>query len=252
MARDEYSIDAGVFHDALIEQRTMGLKGSLYHQTQIMMAYNSNRIEGSRLSADQTRYIYETRMVSGDASVDDVVEAANHFRLFDAMLDAVGTPLTVARIRDYHRILKSGTSDSDKAWFIVGGWKSRANVVGGHDTTPPALVAAAMDELLACYPGPMTFEDITDFHYRFESIHPFQDGNGRVGRMVMFEQCLANNIMPFIVLDDEKLFYYRGLSEYEDQPGFLCDTFRHFQDLYYDGYAKFLIYGGQEIGTWRQ
>ena len=238
---DEYAIDARVFRDALVEQRNMGLKGSLYHQTQIMMAYNSNRIEGSKLSAEQTRYIYETRMVSGDASVDDVVEAANHFRLFDAMLDAVGTPLTAGRVREYHRILKSGTSDADKDWFVVGGWKSRANVVGGRDTTPPRLVGAAMDDLLELYSGPMTFEDIADFHYRFESIHPFQDGNGRVGRVLMFEQCLANGIMPFIVLDDEKLFYYRGLAQYEDQKGFLLDTFRHFQDLYYDGYAKFLI-----------
>ena len=239
--RDEYAIDARVFRDALVEQRKMRLKGSLYHQTQIMMAYNSNRIEGSKLSAEQTRYIYETRMVSGDASVDDVAEAANHFRMFDAMLDAVGTPLTIGRIWDYHRILKSGTSDADKPWFVVGGWKSRANVVGGHDTTPPGMVGEAMDELLADYPGPLTFDDITDFHYRFESIHPFQDGNGRVGRMILFEHCLANDIMPFIVLDDEKLFYYRGLAEYEDQPGFLRDTFRHFQDLYYDGYVKFLI-----------
>lgn len=237
---DEYAIDAQKFRDALIEQRAMKLKGGLYHQNQIMMAYNSNHIEGSLLSAEQTRYIYETHTVAGDARVDDVVETANHFRLFDAMLDAVGIPLTSARICDYHKILKSGTSDSDKDWFVVGGWKTRANVVGGHDTTPPPLVESEMEALLVQYPGTMTFEDIADFHYRFESIHPFQDGNGRIGRIVMFEQCLANGIMPFIVLDDDKLYYYRGLAEYDSQPGFLRDTFRHFQDVYYASFAKFI------------
>ncbi|MDR1265775.1 MAG: Fic family protein [Propionibacteriaceae bacterium] len=242
---DEYAVDAERFREALVEQRAMRLKGGLYHLTQVVMAYNSNRIEGSQLSAEQTRYLYETRTVSGDARVDDVVETVNHFRLFDAMLDAVGTPLTVARLRQYHAILKNGTSDSDKEWFVVGGWKRRPNVVGGHDTTPPALVGAAVDELMAAYPGPMGFEDITDFHHRFESIHPFQDGNGRVGRIIMFEQCLTNKIMPFIVLDDEKLFYYRGLAEYQSEPGYLRDTFRHFQDRYAAAFAKFLDVSGE-------
>ncbi|MDR1077907.1 MAG: Fic family protein [Propionibacteriaceae bacterium] len=242
---DEYAIDAGRFREALLEQRAMRLKGGLYHLTQVVMAYNSNHIEGSQLSAEQTRYLYETGAVSGDARFDDIVETANHFRLFDAMLDAVGSPLTTTRLRRYHAILKNGTSDSDKEWFAVGGWKRRANVVGGRDTTPPALVGAAVDELLAAYPSPMTFEDVTDFHHRLESIHPFQDGNGRVGRIVLFEQCLANGLMPFIVLDDEKLFYYRGLAEYESEPGYLRDTFRHFQDRYHAAFAKFLAAPGE-------
>ena len=242
---DEYAIDAARFRDTLVEQRAMKLAGGLYHLTQIVMAYNSNHIEGSQLSAEQTRYIYETHTVMGDARVDDVVETVNHFRLFDAMLDSVGTPLTVKRIRDYHAILKAGTSDADKDWFAVGGWKKRANVVGLRETTPPALVGAAMDDLVAAYPGRMTFEDICDFHYRFESIHPFQDGNGRVGRIVLFEQCLASGIMPFIVLDDDKLYYYRGLAEYESEPGYLRDTFRHFQDRYYEAFAKFVAEPGE-------
>jgi Fic family protein len=236
---DEPSVDAIAFRETLLEERTMKLKGGLYHLTQIAMAYNSNRIEGSQLSADQTRYLYETQTISGDARVDDVVETTNHFRLFDRMLDAVGEPLTASRIQRYHAILKAGTSDADREWFAVGGWKRRANVVGGHDTTPPDLVATEIDALLASYPGPMTFEDITDFHHRFEAIHPFQDGNGRVGRIIMFEQSLANAIMPFVVLDDEKLYYYRGLSEYESQPGFLRETFRHFQDSYVAAFGKF-------------
>ena len=242
---DEFAIDATRFREALLEQRAMKLKGGLYHLNQIVMAYNSNHIEGSELSIEQTRYIYETHTVAGDARVDDVTETVNHFRLFDAMLDAVGTPLTTKRIRRYHAILKAGTSDSDISWFAVGGWKKRANVVGGHDTTPPSRVGAAMKELLAAYQGAMTFEDITDFHYRFESVHPFQDGNGRIGRIVMFEQCLANGIMPFIVLDDEKLLYYRGLAEYESEPGYLRDTFRHFQDRYYAAFAKFIAEPGE-------
>ena len=218
----------------------MKLKGGLYHLNQVMMSYNSNHIEGSALTAEQTRHIYETHMVTGDARVDDVVETVNHFRLFDAMLDAVGSRLTTTRIRQYHAILKSGTSDADKDWFAIGGWKKQANVVGGRDTTPPALVAAEMDGLLAAYPGSMTFEDIADFHYRFESIHPFHDGNGRVGRIVMFEQCLANDILPFIVLDEDKLYYYRGLAEYDVEPGYLHGTFRHFQDRYHAQYSKLI------------
>jgi len=236
----DYAIDGRVFRDALVEQRSMRLKGGLYHLTQVVLAYNSNHIEGSLLTAEQTRYIYETQSVTGDARVDDVVETRNHFRLFDAMLDAVGTPLTAVRLRQYHAMLKTGTSDADKPWFAVGDWKRRPNVVGGRETTPPALVGAEVDALLAAYPAAMSFEDICDFHYRFESIHPFQDGNGRVGRIVLFEQCLAHGHLPFIVLDDEKLFYYRGLAEYDTEPGYLRDTFRHFQDRYYAAFSRFV------------
>jgi len=245
MTSDEYAIDAERFREALVEQRAMKLKGGLYHLTQIVMAYNSNHIEGSQLTQEQTRYLYETHTVMGDAPVDDVIETVNHFRLFDMMLDAVGKSLTTMRIREYHAVLKTGTSDADKAWFAVGGWKQRANVVGGRDTTPPGLVEAEMGDLVAAFSGPMTFDDIVDFHYRFESIHPFQDGNGRVGRIVMFEQCLANGIMPFIVLDDDKLYYYRGLSEYDSQPGYLRDTFRHFQDRYHAAFGKFVAEPGE-------
>jgi Fic family protein len=239
---DGYAVDPAAVRDALLEQRRMKLPGGLYHLNQIVMAYNSNHIEGSQLTAEQTRYIYETQTVVGDARVDDVVETVNHFRLFDAMLDAVGTPLTAKRIREYHAILKTGTSDADKDWFAVGGWKQVANVVGGRDTTPPAAVGAEIEALLAAYPPDrsMAFEDICDFHYRFESIHPFQDGNGRIGRIVMFEQCLSHKVMPFIVLDDQKQFYYRGLGEYDDQPGYLRDTFRHFQDRYVAAFGKFV------------
>ncbi|MDR2973476.1 MAG: Fic family protein [Propionibacteriaceae bacterium] len=242
--QDEYAIDAQSFRDALLEQRAMKLKGGLYHLTQVVMAYNSNHIEGSELSPEQTRFIYETHSVSGDVRVDDVIETMNHFRMFDAMLDALGTPLTVQRILRYHEILKTGTSDADKEWFAVGGWKRLANVVGLRETTAPEDVEAAIKALVDAYPAAMTFEDITDFHYRFESIHPFQDGNGRVGRIIMFGQCLANDILPFIILDKEKQFYYRGLTEYESEPGYLRDTFRHFQDSYYAAFAKFVAEPG--------
>ncbi|HMR49451.1 MAG TPA: Fic family protein [Arachnia sp.] len=237
---EEYLINARAFAEALREQRAMKLKGGLYHLNQIQMAYNTNRIEGSRLTEAQTRYIYETRTVLGDALVDDVIEMANHFRIFDAMLDRVGEPLTAEVLKDYHSVLKTGTADAEKSWFAGGDWKRVENEVGGRRTTSPANVARAMDDLLAATPSEMAFEDICDFHHRFESIHPFQDGNGRVGRLIMFGQCLANGIMPFIVTDEEKAFYYRGLAEYDETPGYLQDTFRHFQDLYYERYRPFL------------
>ncbi len=245
MAPEEHAIDARAFADALREQRAMKLKGGLYHLNQIQMAYNTNRIEGSRLTEEQTRYLYETRTVMGDALVDDVVEATNHFRMFDMMLDRVGEPLTALMLKDYHRLLKTGTADAEKSWFAVGDWKKVANAVGAEErTTPPGEVADAIAALLAASPSKMTFEDICDFHYRFELIHPFQDGNGRVGRLVMFGQCLANGIMPFIVTDAEKAFYYRGLAEYAHIPGFLRDTLRHFQDLYFERYRRYLPTGG--------
>jgi Fic family protein len=241
--QDGQLMDGRAFRDTLLEQRAMKLKGGLYHLTQVVMAYNSNRIEGSRLSAEQTRYLYETQAVTGEARVDDVVETTNHFRLFDRMLDSVGEPLTAARVREYHAILKTGTSDAAKGWFAVGDWKQVPNVVGLRETTPPDLVGAAVDDLLAAYPSAMTFEDVCAFHHRFESIHPFQDGNGRIGRIVMFEQCLTHGIMPFVVLDEDKLYYYRGLAQYESEPGYLRDTFRHFQDRYRAAFAKYVTGG---------
>lgn len=240
---DEYPVDPARFADALREQRAIRLKGGLYHLNQVLMAYNTNRIEGSLLDEDQTRYIYETRSVTGEAvRVDDVIETVNSFELFDAMIDGYDQPITAETLRTYHRILKAGTADARREWFAVGAWKRVANVVGSRATTRPEHVERAIEGLLNWTPPPgsMTFEDVCDFHHAFESIHPFQDGNGRVGRIVMFQQCLQNGIMPFIVLDAQKEFYYRGLAEYEDEPGYLRATFRSFQDAYYARFADLL------------
>lgn len=240
---DEYQIDAQHFTQTLRDQRQTRQKGGLYHLTQVLMTYNTNRIEGSQLDQEQTRYIYETRTVAGDnIRVDDVVETLNSFELFDTMLDRLDAPITAQTMKDYHRILKQGTADAQRSTFVVGGWKRQANIVGGVDTTPPEHVELAIQDLLdrTAGSGQMSFDDIVDFHHGFESIHPFQDGNGRVGRVLMFQQCLQNDIMPFIVLDSKKMFYYRGLSEYEQQPGYLRDTFRSLQDDYYARFAKFV------------
>jgi Fic family protein len=232
----------------LQDQRATGMKGGIYHQNQIDLAYNSNRIEGSKLSHDQTRYIFETGSIDGLALVNDVVEAANHFRAFDCMLDNLNIDLNAEKLKQYHLILKTGTKDADQDWFAVGDWKRLGNMVGGTETTPPEKVGGAIDELLALYPQgkPMEFADIVDFHYRFESIHPFQDGNGRVGRLAMFEQCLRNKILPFIVLDEEKGFYYRGLSNYDKDKNWLLDTCRHFQDGYHSKYKSLFTLAGTE------
>ncbi|MGI8393083.1 Fic family protein [Leucobacter sp. W1038] len=242
MRRDEeYPIESECFAQALREQRAMRLKGGLYHLNQVLMAYNTNRIEGSLLDEDQTRYIYETRTVTGDAvRVDDVVETMNSFELFDVMIDSYDAAITAETLKNYHRILKTGTAHARADWFAVGDWKRVANVVGGMRTTPPEHVALAVEALLERTPPPgqMTFAEICDFHHAFEAIHPFQDGNGRVGRIVMFQQCLQNGVMPFIVLDAQKEFYYRGLAEYANEPGFLRETFRSFQDAYYERFAE--------------
>jgi len=238
---DEYAVSPARFSDTLREQRAARLKGGLYHLTQVLMAYNTNRIEGSQLSEDQTRYIYETRTISGDGvRVDDVIETVNSFDLFDMMIDHLEASVTVETLKDYHRVLKSGTSDSRRDWFVVGDWKRVPNEVGGRRTVSPEHVELAVEELIRdqAVQSQMSFEDIVDFHYRFERIHPFQDGNGRVGRTVMFQQCLQNKIMPFIVLDSQKEFYYRGLAEYEVEPGYLRDTLRTFQDRYYERFAE--------------
>jgi Fic family protein len=224
--------------EALQEEKNMRLKGGLYHQTQVKLAYNSNRIEGSRLSEDQTRYIFETNTLNvppeETADVDDIVETSNHFTCFDVMLDHAGEPLTEEMILEFHRILKSSTSDARKEWFRVGAYKARPNMVGDMRTAPPGKVAAEMKRLLAGYSGKdvIELEDVLDFHVRFERIHPFQDGNGRVGRIIMFRECLANGIMPFIIDHEHKLFYYRGLKEYDSEKGFLTDTCKAAQDHY--------------------
>jgi len=223
----------------LLEEKMMGLKGGLYHQTQIRLAFNSNRIEGSRLSEEQTRYIYETNTLhleNGDstANVNDIIETVNHFLCFDYMLDVAREPLSEIQIKEFHRLLKNGTSDARKTWFRVGDYKSKPNVVGGIETSLPKDVHTDMRNLLNQYhqKESVTLQDIVDFHYHFEAIHPFQDGNGRVGRLIIFKECLANNILPFIIEDENKFFYYRGLKEYPRVKEFLTDTCLSAQDDY--------------------
>lgn len=222
----------------LLEEKVMGLKGGLYHLTQIKLSYNSNRIEGSRLTEDQTRYIYETNTISVEpnetASVDDITETINHFSCFDYMLDCADEPLSEEMIKEYHRLLKRNTSDERKEWFRVGDYKARPNMVGDSETVSPANVSREMRKMLANYhaKATITIEDIIDFHYQFESIHPYQDGNGRVGRIIMFKECLKNDIVPFIIDHEYKLFYYRGLKEYTSERGFLTDTCLSSQNRY--------------------
>ncbi|MGF7142016.1 Fic family protein [Anaerotaenia torta] len=224
--------------ELLREEKEMKLKGSLYHQTQIKLTYNSNRIEGSRLSEDQTRYIYETNTINTQpdetADVDDIIETVNHFACFDYMLTHADEELTEEMIKEFHRLLKRNTSDERKEWFRVGNYKARENMVGDKETTSPAKVAGEMQKLLADYHGKKnkTIQDILEFHYRFECIHPFQDGNGRVGRVIMFKECLKNDILPFIIDEAHKLFYYRGLNQYKTEKGYLTDTCLSAQDQY--------------------
>ena len=228
--------------EILQEQKKNKYSGGIYHKTQIDLTYNSNHIEGSRLTHDQTRYIFETNTIGVEKevlNVDDVIETANHFRCIDVIIDNAKAALTEKFIKELHLILKNGTSDSRKDWFAVGDYKKIPNEVGGMDTALPEEVADKMKALLTEYNGKeeKNFEDILDFHVKFERIHPFQDGNGRIGRMVLFKECLRNGVLPFIVSDDRKHFYYRGLANYEDEPGWLLDTCRAFQD---DFAARFL------------
>ncbi|MDR0646623.1 MAG: Fic family protein [Elusimicrobiota bacterium] len=222
----------------LREEKSIKLKGGLYHQTQVKMCYNSNRIEGSRLSEEQTRYIFETNTLNVPAddvaNVDDIIEAVSHFSCFDYMLDIAEQNLSESIIKEFHRVLKSNTSDAKREWFRVGDYKAKPNMVGDVQTTAPAQVAAEISSLLAAYNGKrqISFEDIIWFHYQFEKIHPFQDGNGRVGRMIMFKECLKHGVVPFIIEETHKLFYYRGLKEYAVLPGYLLDTCRCAQDNY--------------------
>lgn len=221
----------------LREQKSSKLKGSIYHRIQIDLTYNSNHIEGSKLTHDQTRYIYETNTIgiTSDAiNVDDILETVNHFRCIDFIIDHAEERLTEDMIKQIHQLLKSGTSDSRKDWFAVGDYKRLPNEVGGMETCPPENVHRQMKALLSEYNGKKhkSFNDILDFHVRFEQIHPFQDGNGRVGRLLMFKECLANHIVPFIITDDLKLFYYRGLHEWGHVDGFLTDTCLTAQDQF--------------------
>ncbi len=220
----------------LREEKAVRLSGGLYHELQVRMTYNSNHIEGSRLSEDQTRLIFETNTIdAGDGiPVDDIVETVNHFRAVDCVIDRAEEPLTEELIKELHRILKQSTMDSRLDWFAVGDYKKRPNTVGGHETAQPAEVGSRMRALIRSYeakpqPG---FEDIVAFHYEFERIHPFQDGNGRVGRLIALKECLRFSITPFIIEDRKKAFYYRGLAEWERERGFLLETCRDGQDTF--------------------
>ena len=223
--------------DILQEQKASKYSGGIYHKTQIDLTYNSNHMEGSRLTYDQTRYIFETNTIgvgSEVLNVDDVIETVNHFRCVDMVIDHARAALTEKFIKELHLTLKSGTSDSRKDWFAVGDYKKLPNEVGGKDTALPEEVAGKMKALLAAYntKKEKTLEDILDFHVKFERIHPFQDGNGRVGRLIMFKECLKYKIVPFIIEDNLKMFYYRGLKEWDHEKGYLTDTCLTAQDRY--------------------
>jgi Fic family protein len=222
----------------LKEEKESKRKGGLYHKTQVNLAYNSNRIEGSKLTEEQTRYIFETRTIGfkeQDAvPVDDIIETSNHFVAFDYLLDTIDTALSNTLIKEFHRILKTSTSDAAKKGFMVGEWKKQPNEVGGTETSLPKNVDTDMNNLNTWYNSlsEITFESIIEYHYRFEKIHPFQDGNGRVGRLILFRECLRNGIVPFIINDDHKQFYYRGLKEFTNLRGYLIDTCLSSQDTY--------------------
>ena len=229
--------------DVLRIEKASGTKGGIYHKVQIELTYNSNHMEGSRLTHDQTRYIYETNTIgveAGTVNVDDIVETANHFRCIDLVIDSAGQMLSEPFIKTLHRTLKNGTSDSRKDWFAVGDYKKIPNEVGGRDPTAPEEVSTEMKQLLASYnrKPDKTLEDLIAFHVAFESIHPFQDGNGRVGRLILFKECLKNGIVPFIIDEDLKLFYYRGLHEWNTERGYLIDTCLSAQDKF----KKYLDY----------
>ena len=223
--------------NVLKEQKDMKLKGGIYHRTQIDLTYNSNHIEGSRLTREQTRYIFETNTIGISdrvVNVDDIIETTNHFQCIDYCLDNAHIKLSEGLIKELHSILKTGTSDAAKDWFAVGEYKKLPNEVGGEETTAPEDVRAEMKQLLQNYNLIKTknLDDVIDFHYRFESIHPFQDGNGRVGRLILFKECLANNIIPFIIDEDLKMFYYRGLQNWPRVKEYLTDTCLTAQDNY--------------------
>ncbi len=229
--------------DVLRSEKASGIKGGIYHKVQIEMTYNSNHMEGSRLTFDETRYIYETNTIGVDAhvfNVDDIVETVNHFRCIDLVIDSAGKMLSESFIKTLHRILKSGTSDSRKDYFAIGEYKRLPNEVSGVDTTLPEEVPLEMKKLVASYNSKVnkTFEDLIAFHVAFESIHPFKDGNGRVGRLILFKECLKNNIVPFIIDEEVKLFYYRGLKEWHREKSYLLNTCLSSQDKF----KKYLDY----------
>lgn len=242
-------MDISKIKEALIVQRKVGLSGNIYHKTQLEFAYNTNHIEGSTITSDETASIYDTGTIltSKDKVIvlKDAIETKNHFTLFKYMLDTLDDKLSEDMIKKYHFILKDGTlTDDEKNWFNVGEYKQRKNFVGNITTTIPSMVHEDMKKLLEWYDSinKKTMEDIIEFHVRFEQIHPFQDGNGRVGRMIMFRECLMNNIMPFYIEDRNKDFYLRGLKEYQlnNEKGYLLDTCLNSQDNY-EKMAKFFL-----------
>ena len=244
---DKFDISKINVLDILREQKEMKLKGNLYHQTQVSFAYNTNHIEGNTLTEEQTRYIFETNTIGIEralVNVDDIVETVNHFRCIDFIIDNANRQLSESMIKQLHMLLKSGTNDSRKNWFAIGEYKRMENEVGGRATTPPEEVADAMKKLIGSYnqQQTITLEEIIAFHYEFETIHPFQDGNGRIGRLIMFKECLRNGIVPFIIEDEIKLYYYRGLSEWKNEKGYLTDTCLSAQDKFktYLEYFKIL------------
>jgi len=230
----------------LKEEKLAKRKGGLYHKTQINLTYNSNKIEGSKLTEEQTRYIFETRTIGFKdqeaVPVDDIIETSNHFLAFDFLLDSIEMPLSNVIIKEFHRILKTSTSDASKEWFKIGEWKKLPNEIGGMETSLPQNVETDMLKLNDWYNSlpEIVFENIVEYHYLFEKIHPFQDGNGRVGRLILFRECLRNNIIPFIIDDNYKQFYYRGLKEFAHVKGYLLDTCLSAQDTYKEWVRYFL------------
>lgn len=223
--------------ERLKTEKKSSLKGGIYHKIQIELTYNSNHIEGSKLTHDQTRYIFETNTIGAEndvLNVDDIIETANHFKCIDMIIENATYKLTEKFIKELHFTLKSGTSDSRKDWFNVGEYKKLPNEVGGKETASPETVDKKIKELLSEYnkKSGHTLDEILEFHYKFEMIHPFQDGNGRVGRLIMFKECLKNNVVPFIIDDSLKMFYYRGLSEWNNEKGYLLDTCLSAQDKF--------------------
>ncbi|MBP5345833.1 MAG: Fic family protein [Bacteroidales bacterium] len=222
----------------LVEEMEAKRKGGIYHKTQVQLAYNSNRIEGSKLTEEQTRYIFETRTIglAGEDAVpvDDIIETSNHFIAFDFLLRTIEQPLDNTIIKEFHRIIKSGTADAQKSYFRVGDWKQLANEVGGIETARPEEVERCMKELGEWYAvqKSVSIQTLAEYHYRFERIHPFQDGNGRVGRLILYRECLRNDIIPFIIDNEHKFYYYRGLKEFAATPEYLVGTCQSAQDFY--------------------
>ena len=236
--------------DILLREKKSKLSGGIYHKVQIELTYNSNHIEGSKLTHDETRYIFETNTIGIDnkiINVDDIIETANHFRCIDIIIENAKKPITENLIKNLHSTLKNGTSYSRKEWFNVGEYKKLPNTVGDIVTTDPNKVSAEIKKLLLEYNSikSKTFDDLLDFHYKFECIHPFQDGNGRVGRLLLFKECLKYNIVPFIIDENLKLFYYRGLKERKNEKGYLRDTCLTAQDKF----KLYLKYFNIEIPT---